>query len=89
MADSASLFCSRMPITRAVGLGRLVAEELAAVVVGLLEGVERAGGEDVGGLGRAARDLRRARPGPPRSLARSTRRFWSAARLSVTSMGMP
>ncbi len=87
-ADSASRFCSRMPITRASASVPCIAEELAAVVVLLLERVERAGREDGGGLGRAARDgrvllLRGLEAG------RSIRRFWSAARLSMTSTGMP
>ena len=43
-------------MTRASSCGGRVADELAAVVVFPLERVERAGREDVGGLGRPARD---------------------------------
>ncbi len=43
-------------MTRASLAVVVIAEELAAVVVFLLERVERAGREDGGGLGRAARD---------------------------------
>ena len=57
-ADSASRFCSRMPMTRALSSVVVVADELAAVVVFPLERIERAGREHVGGLGRAARDDR-------------------------------
>ena len=39
------------------GLGRLIAEELGPMVIGLPECVERAGGEDVGGLGASPGDL--------------------------------
>ena len=44
-------------MTRALSSSLRVADELAAVVVFPLERIERAGGEDVGGLGRAARDV--------------------------------
>ena len=53
------------------------------MVILLLERVERAGREDVGGLGRAARDRPRAASRSASKPGRSTRRFWSAARLSV------
>ena len=69
VADSARRFCSTMPMTLRVGLGRLVAEELVAVVIRLLERVERAGREDGGGLGRAPRDLASLVLRPPRSPA--------------------
>ena len=39
-----------------VGLGGRVSQEFRPVVVGFLRGVERAGGEDVGGLGGSSRD---------------------------------
>ena len=54
-------------MTLRLGLGRLVAEELVAVVVGFLERVERAGGEDVGGLGRC---LARRRRMPARAVSK-------------------